>query len=335
MKFLIDINQNGHFKCLRLAMAITIFQGRKSLIHFIIRMAKIYNNIQDIDFNLNDISSQQLPPKLFMVSPDHFTVEYVINPHMEGNVGKVDAKKAKEEWTEIKDTYENAGLSVDVVQGESGLPDMVFCANQSLPILDDNGKKHVMMSIMNSEHRSDEVPYIEQYYRQQGYVIHHFPEDQISDFEGMGDAIWVNGKRIIFGGYGYRSSLEAYDIIVEKFDIPVVALKLTTEDFYHLDTCFCSLNENSVLIYPKAFTEEGLEIINHLFENVYEVPDYEARHLFACNATCPDGKNVVIQRGCSQTNSMLSDAGFTIHEVETQEYIKSGGSVFCMKMMVW
>jgi N-dimethylarginine dimethylaminohydrolase len=140
---------------------------------------------------------------------------------------------------------------------------------------------------------------------------------------------------MLFGGYGYRSSLEAYETVTKLFDVPVVAFELVTPAFYHLDTCFCSLNEETVLIYPAAFKPEGVEIIKKLFKNVIEANQHEAEELFACNATCPDGKNVVIQKGCVEVNSRLRELGFTVHEVETEEFLKSGGSVFCMKMMVW
>jgi N-dimethylarginine dimethylaminohydrolase len=32
---------------------------------------------------------------------------------------------------------------------------------------------------------------------------------------------------------------------------------------------------------------------------------------------------------------MLREAGFTPLELDTSEFIKAGGSVFCMKLMFW
>lgn len=298
-------------------------------------MSTIYTHADQIDFTLSDIPSMPLPKGLLMVEPSFFSVDYVINPHMEGNIGTVDKVKAMREWETIKKQYERFGLTVHPIAGQPGLPDMVFCANQSFPCLSKEGKKEVLMSIMHSPMRKLEVGFIEAWYRENGYEIHHLDASQVTDFEGMGDAIWINGKRILFGGYGYRSSLSAYDVIREKFDVPVVAFELVTPKFYHLDTCFCSLNEDSVLIYPAAFKPEGVEIIKKLFKNVIEANEYEAEELFACNATCPDGKNVVIQKGCTEVNTALEKLGFVVHEVETEEFLKSGGSVFCMKMMVW
>jgi len=298
-------------------------------------MSKIYTTADQIDFTLAEIPTMPIPKSLLMVEPTYFSVDYVINPYMQGNIGKVDKQKAMNEWNSIKKIYETAGLTVHPIPGAEGLPDMVFCANQSLPFLSEDGKKEVLMSIMHSDMRKQEVGFIQNWYESNGYTIHQMDSEKVTDFEGMGDAIWINGKRILFGGYGYRSSLSAYDTVSEKFGIPIVAFELITEDFYHLDTCFCSLNSETVLIYPEAFKPEGVAIIKKLFKNVIEANRYEGAELFACNATCPNGKNVVIQKGCVEVNAELEKLGFVVHEVETEEFLKSGGSVFCMKMMVW
>lgn len=298
-------------------------------------MSKVITSVDGLNFSLDNISSMPLPKDALMVQPTHFSVDYVINPHMTENVGMVDKVEAKTEWDILANTFKQIGISIHEIEGEEGLPDMVFCANQSLPFIDNDGQKHVIMSIMHADERKEEVPYIEQWYRQNGYEIHYLNAENIEDFEGCGDAIWHTGKRLLWGGYGYRSSVQAYKTVAETFDVPVIALELVDESFYHLDTCFCILNKNTVLIYPEAFTEDGLALINAVFEHVIHASKYEATNLFACNATCPDGKNVIIQKGCTDVNKKLRDANFAVHEISTGEFLKSGGSVFCMKMMVW
>lgn len=298
-------------------------------------MPNVITSSDQLDLKVSDISKMPIPKDTLMVTPKHFSVEYVINPHMARNVGTVNKMEARNEWDVLKSTFEQIGIKVHVIEGEEDLPDMVFCANQSLPYIGETGDKHVFMSIMHADERKEEVPFIERWYRQNGYEIHYLDENEIDDFEGCGDAIWHTGRRLLWGGYGYRSSLQAYKSISETFDVPVIALELVDEDFYHLDTCFCVLDESTVLIYPDAFTEEGLELIHSVFNKVIKASKYEATKLFACNATCPDGKNVIIQQGCTDANKNLRDAGFSVHEVSTYEYLKSGGSVFCMKMMVW
>ncbi len=295
----------------------------------------VYENASQVDFRLESLPVVPLPQQVLFVTPDHFDVQYVINPHMEGNVGTVDFEKAREQWESLCRLYDSLGLSSHVLAGRPGLPDMVFCANQTLPFNDPaNRSKGVILSRMHSEHRQKEVSSFDQYFRSIGYSIVPL-DDTIHDFEGMGDAIWHPGRYLLWGGFGFRSSPEAYRFISESLGVPALMLKLEDPDFYHLDTCFSVLDESTVLIFPGAFDRTGLDLIRSVFETVLEAPEDESRALFACNAHCPDRRHVVIQAGCDRTISLLRSAGFEPIEVRTEEFLKAGGSVFCMKQMFW
>lgn len=270
-----------------------------------------------------------------MATPDHFEIRYVINPHMAGNVGSVDTKRARQQWDALKEAFESSGVPVDVVEGMPGQPDMVFCANQTLPFIREDGSKGVVLSKMYAPQRAGEVKHFERHFISQGWEIVDDLFQGDLEFEGMGDAIWHRGKRLLWGGHGFRTDVSIYDLISSKLDTPVIALQLDDPEFYHLDTCFCVLDEETVLIYSPAFKQAGLDLIHHFFPRVIGAPEREARDLFACNAHCPDGKHVVIQRGCTTTKAALEGLGFTVIEVDTDEYLKSGGSVFCMKLMTW
>lgn len=298
-------------------------------------MNRVITHSSQLDFKLADIEDMPAPTKVMVVNPTFFDVKYVINPHMEGHIGSVDVKKAYNEWEQLSLAYKKLGLSVYEVAAQEEFPDMVFCANQSLPNIKADGSKEVIMSVMHSPERKGEVSHIKKVYQQSSYDVIHLDETQFSEFEGMGDAIWHFKKRLIWGGYGYRSSSDVYTHIASTFNTPIIALELIDEKFYHLDTCLCVLNEHTVLIYPAAFTEDGLKNIRSMFSTVIEANQYEAEELFACNATAPDGKNVFIQKGCVEVNKQLENSGFIVHEFNTDEFLKSGGSVFCMKMMLW
>lgn len=284
---------------------------------------------------LKHVDPMKWPTEVLMVEPTYFSVDYVINPHMEGHIGTVDKKKARTQWEEVRDQFVNIGLNLNVIEAQPDLPDMVFSANQSLPFISKRGNREVIMSIMNSKHRKGEVPYIEQWYRLNGFLVHHLDPRTTESFEGMGDAIWHPGKRMLWGGYGFRTSKNAYEQIASRFNVPVVALELIHESFYHLDTCFCPLDESSVLIYPGAFSDNSLQMIEKGFDTIIEADKSEAEELFACNACCPDGKHVIIQKGCEKTVKALADRNYKPIEVDTGEFLKSGGSVFCMKLLQW
>ncbi len=284
---------------------------------------------------LPDYPAMPRPTRVLMTTPDHFRIAYVINPHMEGHIGTVDRDRARAQWEALRAEYVRLGLDVAVVDGATGQPDMVFCANQTLPALAEDGSRVAVMSRMNAPERADEVPAYTRFFEADGYDVLQLDADLPGTFEGMGDAIWHPGRRLLWGGYGFRTDRAVYDRLARALGTDVLPLALHDPEFYHLDTCFCALDEQTVLIYPGAVQEDDLATIRAHFARVIEAPEDEARTLFACNAHSPDGQTVIIQRGCTVTNERLREAGYDVVEVDTDEYLKSGGSVFCMKLMFW
>lgn len=296
----------------------------------------VYQSLDALNFTLDDVPSIPRPGRVLLTTPAHFDVEYVINPHMADHVGTVDQAAAQQQWAALRDAYAHLDFDVHVIDGVEGLPDMVFCANQTLPFYDPrDDTRGVVLSRMHAEQRQQEVLHYEHFFRHAGYVIKRLPPELETSFEGMGDGIWHPDRYLLWGGYGFRTGLTAYEYITDLLDVRVIALHLNDPDFYHLDTCFSVLNPESVLIYPGAFDSASLRIIHHFFDTVVEAPEDEARNAFACNAHCPDQTHVLIQAGCTVTNKRLRAAGFTPVERDTREFIKSGGSVFCMKLMYW
>ena len=296
----------------------------------------VYTSARDLDFQVSDLSPLPRPHRVLLTTPTHFDVEYVINPHMSENVGTVMKDVAFQQWKALRATYTALDVSPSVLNGRSGLPDMVFCANQTLPFYQpDADRRGVVLSRMHADERSDEVPYYADFFEDQGYEVERLPDDIDASFEGMGDAIWHPSRYLLWGGYGFRTSPDAYQAISDLLNVRVVLLELTDADYYHLDTCFCPLDEDHVLIADDALNDEGRALIETCFDTVIKAPDNEARHQFACNAHCPDGKHVLIQEGCEGTTERLRAEGFVPVELDTSEFLKAGGSVFCMKQMMW
>ncbi len=290
--------------------------------------------VDDLEFDIEDLESMPPPSAVLMTTPGHFDVSYVINPHMQGNIGSIDHEAAAEQWDALRAVYQAIGFDVSVVEGAPGLPDMVFCANQTLPYLTPSGDRGIIASKMHAPERRDEVPHYVRFFTGLGYENLSLPS-RVNDFEGSGDALWHPRRRLLYGGYGFRSDVRAYEFISDKLKAPVVLLDLNDPDFYHLDTCLCPLDEETCMIYPDAFDDDGLDLIYEMFDDVIEVPEVEARKHFATNAHCPDERHVIIPENCDETVDVLTEFGFLPIEVDTAEFIKSGGSVFCMKQMYW
>lgn len=291
--------------------------------------SRVYHDADSVDFSISEIEDRTTFNHVLMISPEFFEIRTSLNL-LTDESNQVDQKKALNQWNTLVNKYQELNYKVHRIDGVRELSDMVFAANQSLPYIDNQGKKAIL-SNMATDQRSPEVKFIEDFYLKRGYEI--FEVDSEHDFEGMGDAIWHPGKMLIWGGYGHRTSKPVYDQIREILDVDIITLELAKDEFYHLDTCFSILDEKTVMICPEAFNKNGLAKINMIFDDVIVIGLEETLEGMACNAHCPDGENVIIQEGNIQTREKLYEKGFEVHEINTSEFMKSGGSVFCMKMM--
>jgi N-dimethylarginine dimethylaminohydrolase len=292
-----------------------------------------------VPFSIEDVAARKDPARVLLCSPEHFDIVDEKNVHMQGNIGSTDKKLVTEQWNALLSAYQslkdrNILTEVSVIPGAEQCEDMVFCANQTFPYKMATGEEVVVMSRMRHESRQREVPHFEKFFSEKGFKPLHFQNAKL--FEGMGDVIPHPGKKLLYGGYGHRTSIDAYYELAEMLQTPIVALELVSEAFYHLDTCFVPLSTDSVMLCKEAFNESGLNTIKQLFKTVHYIPFEEAKKYFSLNAHAfsNNGHRIaILQKGAAVTNKVLQDEGFELVELETSEFIKSGGSVFCMKMM--
>jgi N-dimethylarginine dimethylaminohydrolase len=182
---------------------------------------------------------------------------------------------------------------------------------------------------MRSEFRQPEVSFFENFYRKLNYDIFHLKN--LLPFEGNGDALLQN--ETLWAGYGFRTDFSVYEQINQITGFEIIPLELQNENFYHLDTCFSILDLETVALVPEAFRKQDLEVIESRFRRIITIDWNEAKVNFAGNCHSPDSKHVLLQRGSTNFCSALRENNFIPIEVNTSEYLKSGGSVFCMKMM--
>ncbi|HRE41532.1 MAG TPA: arginine deiminase family protein [Ignavibacteria bacterium] len=275
-----------------------------------------------------------IPNKILMCKPEYFDISYAGNDFMKNNINKFNKVDALNQWLELKKIYEKLKFEVHLIEPVDGLPDMVFTANQSFPFKNTEGKNCVLLSKMKNHQRVDEVKYFEKFYKELGYIIYYTPED-IDYFESMGDCIVDYERDIIFGGYGYRTDEKIYDYLKEISGKKIVKIKLQNSMLYHLDTCFSIINRDTIVIDESAFDDDTLKLFKTLYTKIIYAEKEENEKNFVCNNHSPDGKNVIVQRGSEKFKSDAIILGLNIIETDTSEFIKSGGSVFCMKLMFY
>ncbi len=273
--------------------------------------------------------------RVLMAEPTFYDVANVENPHMEENIGRVDRFAARRQWRDLLRHYQRLGVQVTVVPGQPLLPDLVFTANQVLPVppgLMGEGAGGIR-SIMKSAHREPEVAHIVSALEAQGLIIESLNPYEVARFEGTGDGIWHPGRALLYGGVGDRSCEEAWLRVGAMTGAPVALLKLVDPRFYHLDTCLSVIDERTAVIVPHAFDLDALGILRTQFERLLEVSVDDAMKMF-CNGHSPDGRHYIVQPGAEAADDLRA-LGVEVVEVETGEFLRSGGSVFCMKLHYW
>ena len=259
-----------------------------------------------------------------MCAPDHYRVDYVINPWMEHQIGQADIARARKQWEGLRTLLaERAELLF--VSPQPRLPDMVFTANAGLAL-----DRTVVLSRFLTEERRPEEPFFQAFFEAQGFAIAPWPQE--IPFEGAGDALPDAARDIIWCGHGWRTSPQAPPLLEAAFERPVVALRLVDPRFYHLDTCLCPLSDGWLMYYPGAFDAESVERIESLAppERRLKVELADALH-FACNAVECGGR--VILNGASEAlQHRLRAAGFAPTLTPLGEFIKAGGAAKCLTL---
>ena len=264
--------------------------------------------------------------RLLVCPPRFYGVAYVINPWMEGNIGRTDGAGAMRQWEAFRLALTDRA-ALEAVEPVPGLPDMTFAANAGL-VLDD---LFVPARFRVPQRRPETRHYVE-WFRQRGFRVLDLPGQ--GSFEGEGDALMQPGERLLWGGYGVRTSLDAHRHLADLLGVDVVPLRLVDERFYHLDTCFCPLPGGRIFYYPDAFDTESLERIAARVppERRFEVTAEDALR-FACNAVVTDGA-LVTNFASAALTERLRGWGQDVVVCPLDQFILAGGAAKCLVLQL-
>ena len=259
--------------------------------------------------------------RYLMCPPDHFTVEYAINPWMTPD-DPADPVLAMKQWSELVTTIEDAGGAVETIAGHETLPDMVFTAN--LGVVSDGT---FVLAAMRHPERTKEPELAGYWAAGRGFDVQSIPASAGS-FEGMGDALPFRSGFI--AGFGPRSVPGAWEALSEQTGWAITALELPDDRFYHIDLVFSPLNDRQALIAPIGLTDDALATIVSLVAEPILLTDEEAAQ-FSANSIVVD--NTVIMPACSERlRGLIEEAGFDVAVVNVSEFLKAGGAVRCLTL---
>lgn len=271
-------------------------------------------------------------PAYLMTDPAQYDVAYTINPWMRPDVWSADPAANRQAALiasqALRIALEHGGAAVHTVPAVAGLPDLVFPANAAI-ILDG---KALAARFHHPERQGEEPHFIRALntLRDQG-VLTDVAQIEVAQ-EGAGDCIWDASRGLFWVGSGPRSSAKSVVIIAKHFGKQVVHLPLATEQFYHLDTCFCPLSGGEILYYPPALTPEARGRLLDLVpaHMLIEATADDAAG-FCVNAVSLN-KTVIMAKPPVALRARLEERGYAVLGVDLSPFMLSGGGAFCMTL---
>jgi N-dimethylarginine dimethylaminohydrolase len=254
--------------------------------------------------------------RYLMCPPTYFTVSYEINPWMHKD-RPTDTARAVAQWDVLRETYEQLGHTVELVDPVPDLPDMVYTANGATVV---DGVAYTAR--FRYPQRAAEAPAIEAWLAEAGFTI--VRATQVN--EGEGDILFT--ERALLAGTGFRSDHAAHLEIQETFGRPVLSLQLVDPRFYHLDTALAVLTDDHLITYyPGAFSPGSQKILARLFPDAVIADEADALPM---GINCvSDGKHVIHPPAALGLAAKLRERGFDPIAVDTSELLKGGGGAKC------
>src|SRR4051794_10527262 len=261
-----------------------------------------------------------------MVRPDHFRIDYAINPFMDTAI-QPDLHRAMAQWVDLLTTIGRVGGTVEVVPQRADAPDMVYAMNLGLGVVRPEGA-HVVLSHMRYAERRMEALSAQPWFEQSGRTTAYVGRDGVGAHLEAGD-VFAWGDALV-AGYGPRTQELALKHLATDLGVRVRGVRITHPAMYHLDLAFCPLDDRRAMVAPGAFDHASAAALLELVPEPLVLTDEEALTTFCANSIVV-GRTVVMPAGApARVVAQLMDWGFDVVEVEVGEFHKGGGSIRCL-----
>jgi N-dimethylarginine dimethylaminohydrolase len=258
------------------------------------------------------------------VEPEHFRVEYAINPFMDVQ-DQPDPVRARAQWSALLDALRTVGAEVEILGQRADSPDMVYAMNLGL-VLNDAAGRRAVMSHMRFAERRREVRTAQPWFAGRDYRTSYVGRDGVGAHFEAGDAFAFGDALVV--GYGPRTEELGLKHLATDLDVRVRGLRITHPGMYHLDLAFCPLDSDRAMVCPSAFDDASAAAALALVPEPLVLSEEEA--LTFCANSIVVGRTVVMPACPDRVRARLEAWGFEIVLVDLGEFHKGGGSARCL-----
>jgi N-dimethylarginine dimethylaminohydrolase len=266
-----------------------------------------------------------------MVRPDHFRIDYAINPYMD-LADQPDPAAALAQWEALVATIERLGGTVEVMEQRPDAPDMVYAMNLGLGLVgvgaDGRAREQVVMSHMRYPQRRMETPTARSWFERTGRSTTYVGRDGVGAHLEAGDVFAWGGA--LLAGFGPRTEELALKHLATGLDVVVQGVRITHPAMYHLDLAFCPLDDRRAMVAPGAFDDASASALLELVPEPLLLTDEEALTTFCANSVVIGRSVVMPAGGPERVHAQLRAWDFEVVEVDVSQFHKGGGSIRCL-----
>lgn len=258
--------------------------------------------------------------RYLMVDPEHFRVDYAINPFMDTSE-QPDPVATRRQWDDIRRAVEDAGGEVVVLPQLPDAPDMVYAMNLGLVIGD-----RAVLSHMRYPERRMETPAAAGWFGDHGLALTTIGSGGVGAHFEAGDAFPWRGDLLV--GYGPRTEELALKHLATELGLTVRGFRITHPGMYHMDLSFCPLDDRRAMVCPAAYDEPSAGALLDLVPEPLVLSEDEA--LTFCANSIVVGRTVIMPACPDRVRAQLEAWGFEVVLVEVGEFLKGGGAIRCL-----
>ena len=263
--------------------------------------------------------------RYLMVEPNHFRVDYSINPYMDVH-HQPDPVLAREQWLALVDTLLGVGADVEVLEQRPDAPDMVYAMNLGLVVNRSEGERRAVLSHMRYAERRMEGRTAQPWFTEHGFTTSFVGRDGVGAHFEAGDAFPYADSLVV--GYGPRTEELGLKHLATDLDVRVCGVRITHPGMYHLDLAFCPLDDTRAMVCPSALDADSAAALLALVPEPLVLSEEEA--LTFCANSVVVGRTVLMPACPPRVRAQLEAWGFDVVLVEVGEFHKGGGSIRCM-----
>lgn len=260
-----------------------------------------------------------------MVPPEHYRVEYSINPFMDPGAG-IDADLAHRQWGALRDALEDAGARVETLAQRPDAPDMVYAMNLGLVVRTAENAEQVVLSHMRYPQRRMETESVSAFFADRGARLHTTGSEGIGAHFEAGDAFPFRGELLV--GYGPRTEKLATKHLADELGVTVRRFRIAHDGMYHFDLGFCPLDDVRAMVCPAAYDADDADKLLALVPDPLVLTEAEA--MTFCANSVVIGRRILMPACPDRVRRRLEDWGFEVVVVAVGEFLKGGGAIRCL-----